>query len=376
MLLFMTLLGLITFHFPAIICFKILNIGELEADQKFNATIQNAPNFNGKYVSMCWWVNIPYRRSVTFIRYPAVLSIMDYYGTGKVLFFLFSSPEYNRYDVKVPDGKGIVPHSWTFLCFTYDNQANAVGLYLNAGQIFFQTNITDLAILPTDFLQRTIFPLDSNSGNLTGVNIWSKILTPNEIEDIYNCGPGSRDGDLMDWDNIIFDVMPANNVIKVTTAKDDEGPCQTNRRQNILFDAPATMHNGREPVRICSALGGEFGTLEKEEDMQELDNFKCSQGAIWAPVFKDGNTWRDHRNNPVSFLPWFKGKPMGESECALYHKSLYYDVSCSTFNCFFCRTKNQVVFKFIGHIHFIQVLSFFMCNCAYEILTTMLFSKV
>ena len=161
-----------------------------------------------------------------------------------------------------------------------------MGLYLNAGQIFFQTNITDLAILPTDFLQRTIFPLDSNSGNLTGVNIWSKILTPNEIEDIYTCGPGSQDGDLMDWDNIIFDVMPANNVIKVTTAEDDEGPC-------LLFDAPATMHNGWEPVRICSALGGEFGTLEKEEDLQELDNFKCSQGAIWAPVFKDGDTWRE-----------------------------------------------------------------------------------
>ena len=87
--------------------------------------------------------------------------------------------------------------------------------------------------------------------------------------------------------------------------------------------------------------------------MKELDNFTCSDGTIWAPIFKDGENWIDYKGANVKFLPWSPTANEGP-KCVMYISRLkvYFPLNCNRKNCFYCQMKENVIFKFRGYVHF------------------------
>jgi hypothetical protein len=319
---------LILINFDVIFCVKILKIGKIEEDKIFNVTIRNPPYFEHSRFSICWWVKTRFRNKYKFLDTDDYIRFEDYYGKGDTLDFYFGNGyEYKPHYIHIPKGQEIVPHSWTLFCISYNNDNKMLAVYLNSVQIYNKTEKSDLEAFTVekDFLSMIKFQVDKNSGNLTGLNIWSDILTAEQVIDIYKCKPYQAP-DLIAWENVKFDVNPPNINIQLSEINDKDGPCEENKEGIHVFKTMATMDNNKEAFRICKALGGYMNAFQSGENLKLLDSFsvQCPGREFWVPIFREVGRWVDTSNNQVSFLPWQKGEPEEGMVCAFYGEGKYW----------------------------------------------------
>ena len=161
-----------------------------------------------------------YRLSHSFLGFGADTKniFLELDGSGKVLYFSFGE-EYSPYYMDVPDGQEIVPHTWTFICITFDNDEKDLGVYLNSNKISKKTEENDMENFrfEKDFLARNIkFEVSWYSGNITNLNIWSSILTKEQIIRLFQCKQEYPKPDLLEWGNMQLNIKPE-------TKNDDSG---------------------------------------------------------------------------------------------------------------------------------------------------------
>ena len=334
---------------------KILPIGKDE--KKYEATIRNAAIFQGQAFSICWSTKTQFTKTYIFLttsnHSSVFLDLRDYIGNGeKLIFFIVNKFGEHRVDISTPEGSKIVPHSWSSFCITFDNQNKELALYFNSYELYNKRNISELQNLkfPTDFLRSLIFPADKSSSILTNLNIWSKILTKEEVKDIYLCNGSSPPPDLVNWENISFSINPENPDIKLTNIDDEESPCEELKEHFYLIDTPVRMVD-RQPIRICNALGGSMPVLKNKAELTKLKELNCpidKGGAAWLPIFKrDNNNWVNHNEKQVSFMGDTSNL---DGDCAVYsfvlNKTMIGD--CSYTTCFYCQMKSHYLFKLTG----------------------------
>ena len=324
---------------------KILIVGQDE--NEYEATISNAPDLEVQTFSICWSVKTRFRTPYDFLITANTSSVhfilKDFSGSGETLFINFS--KYMASILIAPKGKKIVPHSWSSICITYNDQNLELALYLNSDQIFVKRipRLQDLT-LPKDFLHNLIFPVDKNSCNLTDLNIWSKVLTKDEVADIYQCDPHSPHPDLVAWQNISFTINPDNPDIRLTTIQEKESPCEERKEHIYLVETPVTMVD-RRALRVCSAIGGSMPVMKNQSDLMKL---KDIQSAVWVPIFKGKDNWLDETGSAVSFLPWGEGGEDLKGDCAFFFNDNYYLNPCLSPLNFYCQMQSYPEFKLKG----------------------------
>ena len=325
---------------------KILVIGE--DGNGYEATINNAPDLEVQTFSICWSVKTRFYTYYDFLRTGNTssvrLELKDVFGHGEQFFIYFWK---YMVDIEVaPKGKKILPHSWTSICISYDNQIMELALYLNSDQIFAKRNLSKLQdlTLPKDFLSNLIFPVDKNSCNLTNLNIWSKVLTKAEVTDIYLCDQQTPPPDLVSWENISFNINPVNPDIRLTNIQDQESPCEERKEHIYLIKTPVNMVD-RRALKICSAVGGRMPVMKNKIDLMKLS---VLQSAMWLPIFKVRENWLDNAGKVITYLPWGEGGEDLKGDCAVFYNDHYYFNPCSHTIPFYCQMKSQLAFKLKG----------------------------
>ena len=328
---------------------KILIIGKDE--NEYEATINKAPDLEVQTFSICWSVKTRFHTSYTFLRTANTSSVhvtlKDIFGSGETIFIYFLK---YMADIEVaPKGKKIMPHSWTSICITYDNQNMELALYLNSYQIFSKKipRLQD-STLPKDFLATLIFPVDKNSCNLTNLNIWSKVLTKDEVTDIHLCDQQAPPPDLVSWENISFTIRPDNPDIRLTTIHDQESPCEESKEHIYLVKTSVSMVD-KKAIRLCSALGGSMPLMKNKADLKKL---KTLQNEFWVPIFRGKENWLDNTGKEVDYLPWGEGGEDLRGDCVVFIKDYYYLSPCSIPIYSYCQMKNQLSFKLKGEQYF------------------------
>ena len=254
---------------------KILNINDVKEGEVFNITIKNPPEFTGSKISVCWWVKTLYRANYDFLGSAGDetgLYLYDFYGSGKSLYFFFANSSRSQ-NIKFPNGHKIVPHAWTLLCLSFDNNEKTVVIHLNSKQVHKEVGIDEMDdnMLGNDFLGRNIrFQVDSYSGNLTGVRVYSDILTQDQVKSIYQCKPDYPSPDLIDWDEVEFDIKPETEDIELLDIPDSDGPCRDNVESIHSFQILAQMDKKRKAIRTCNAFGGEMNALTERDNIGNI----------------------------------------------------------------------------------------------------------
>ena len=350
------LLCLLFMYVENISSVRIIKNPKIYDGQQYNLTFLNTPNIENSGISLCWWIKTLCGRWEMWFNYPGTMSIIiqDHDKKGENLFFwLDKEEEYKTHDVSLPDANMIVPYSWTLICLTYDNDEQTVGIYINSKQVYLKSLITKKFLQPMNSLQRSYFQIGKETGNfdLTGFNIWSTVLTKEDVGDIFLCSADSIKAKLMTWENIIVQVAPPNDDIQIDPLATEEGPCVENKEHIYVFDAISTMDDNRQAVRICSGLGGTMRSLQNQEDLKKLDKARGAVKQIWVPVYRENGVWKDYKGVPVSFLPWTQGGALENTDCVYYDQNVYWNADCHSNFHFYCHLKSHHIFKLKGQIH-------------------------
>jgi hypothetical protein len=84
----------------------------------------------------------------------------------------------------------VLPNTWVNLCFVYNGNVDSVSVYLNGNFIQIQNIILANSISTSNLLFGPRFnpntPYQIPDGNLDDIGIWNRVLTQQEITDLYN----------------------------------------------------------------------------------------------------------------------------------------------------------------------------------------------
>ena len=249
-----------------------------------------------------------------------------------------------------------VPDKWFFLCFTYNNENKRLEVYLNAETIFKEQikHHLDTFVIDKDFLKFAKFgKVGRFAGQLTDINIWSRILDGSEIRELFSCKVLEKEPDILSWQS--------SNIISgsyIIVSEEKAHPCDKQTESEVMvYDVNVGMEPAMNVLRVCDALGG---TMEAPSSKTELEIIAkqtkrvCNNcNKIWIPIFKRGKeNWVDQKNEVALYLPWRKGQPNGgEYETCtrmLTNRLAYYDVACAQAMMFYCKIKDFQVFQLRG----------------------------
>ena len=241
-----------------------------------------------------------------------------------------------------------IPDKWFFYCFTYNNKKKSLEVYLNSEKIFDKIikDHLDTFVIKEDFLKYDKFgKVGRFAGQLTDLNIWSRILNESEIRDLYLCGESENGGKIVDWKS--SKIISTSSII---VSEDKTHPCdEQTDSETMIYDVKVNMEPARKVLRICDALGG---TMKLPTSKAELEQINLNTW-VWIPIFQNSEEeWVDQRNEIAPYLPWLKGQPNGDKyeKCAgkWLSKLQYYDTACDQENKFYCKIKDFQVFQVRG----------------------------
>ena len=125
-----------------------------------------------------------------------------------------------------------VPDKWFFFCFTYNNENKRLEVYLN-GKTIFKEKIKhhlDTFVIDKDFLQFAKFgSVGRFAGQLTDLNIWSRILDGSEIRDLFSCKVLTKEPDVLAWQS--------SNIISgsyIIVSEEITHPCDKQTESEIM----------------------------------------------------------------------------------------------------------------------------------------------
>ena len=159
----------------------------------------------------------------------------------------------------------------------------------------------------------------SLSGVLSNINIWSKIITDEEVRAMSNCSiaPG---GDILNWNQADWQL---SNVQKIEMKSEEF--CQDFPDKNyFMLPERRSLESGSD---ICNKLGGSISTpLDEDEnkkitklgqDFYDVCEAKSQSGkTLWIGIEKKNGTWQNIRDGkPVEYSNFREGQGGGSSNC-------------------------------------------------------------
>ena len=187
-------------------------------------------------------------------------------------------------------------------------------------------------------------------GALTDVNLWSRVLSVEELEAWARCSQltsGGGEDSLVSWETAVVSVrgVREGRVERASTCYREESSLLLSRTERTFDGA----------VQHCSALGVSIATAGSEEELREM--LRVFSGECPAPgnLLYTGHSdreeegrWRDvTTNTTANWWVWRTGEPSNEAgeDCALADvgSGEISDGQCSVLTCPLCQLKNNPV---------------------------------
>ena len=149
--------------------------------------------------------------------------------------------------------------TWQSICVSYNSRDQAVTVAFRNRIIFTEKQEFPNRKLSGTFLKElSLGEKDSEFefiGDITRVNIWSKVLDEETLKNITNCGSSyySDVPDLLNWDNV--EVTVQGDIIQKNV---EDYPC--NSASNNVHDVlmPISSESIFEALKTCKILGGKL----------------------------------------------------------------------------------------------------------------------
>ena len=326
----------------------MLNIRNVEEKDEFNITINDPPQLRTSKLSVCWWVKIVQLDYYSYFGIEDGVSfrVYDYWGNGNSLFFNDGNLE-----IYFPDDLQIIPHTWTFFCITFDNDEEIVEIYVKSRKVYVGKISEVFADVEweMEFLKKKVkFSVYDYTGNLTGLSLWSRVFTTENVISLYSCNQDHDPPDIINWEDMELNILPTTKKVELLEIETEKEPCE--EKNKILYFIPSMlsgMNNKKEATRKCNALGGEMDSFTNKKDIEKVKYEENGCFDIWVPVFRRGNEWVDNKDNVVKYLPWTENHPEKHS-CVVLYKNEYWTAPCDYQTCFYCQLKSFRLFRLRG----------------------------
>ena len=255
--------------------------------------------------------------------------------------------------------------TWESLCVSYDSITQAVVVAFRGNIAVDEEKIIPNRTLSADYLQ--YFSLGEKdslyhfAGEITHINIWSKVLDKEIMRNITRCGePDFQDiPDILDWNNV--DATIEGDVIERSL---DEYPCNPESRsfQEVLM--PEGANSMYDAIKTCKLLRGNLTFPSKKQEVapfltkvkSKVGDSKCNS-YVWSNYYKNSfaqDNWTIYDSEttywyppftPAGWIEWALGQPNGKhlQECGALsirddEQNLFFDMSCYDKGyCFMCR---------------------------------------
>ena len=264
------ILGICRIHGLKVLKTPKFHIGDTPVDAF--ATIANLKNISTSELTICVWVLNYYKEDSWFFEETSDkgirLSVLqtdwfaNYIKVGQ-FYFRFSFPQHFEW----------LPDIWAFFCFLFDNKVKRLSLYLNSEKIFEnqeEEQLKDYKIAPYFLNHQKIGNAKHFAGQITKLNIWSEVLTPEKVKDVYSCKMDVRRPDIVDWETVSLNVGQG---LSIENSYDDTELCdgrQAEEEQIYVFNHLSTMDSNKRALQICRAMGGFMEEPENTDEWTEL----------------------------------------------------------------------------------------------------------
>jgi hypothetical protein len=254
--------------------------------------------------------------------------------------------------------------TWGTICISYNSITQAVTVAFRNSIIFAEEQFYANRTLSGTFLKSLTLGEKTKSlhfaGDITRVNIWSKVLDDETLKKITDCGSSNFEElpDILNWDNV--EVTLEGDIFEKDV---DEYPCSSGSHAVHDVLMPYSANSMFEALKSCKVLGGNLNfPLEKkdvssfvEKVKSNVDDSECGQ-YVWSKYYKNSyadNNWTVYESDttfkypPFEYAGWIDfalGQPNGLhlQPCAAIsieeNPPLVYDVACYDKGyCFMCR---------------------------------------
>ena len=167
------------------------------------AAIVSSKNVSTSELTICIWVLSFYKENAFFLRESdkrgfrlSVQHSSNYVQIDSV-FYRYAFPSNFEW----------LPDTWAFFCFTLDVRSKIFNIFLNGEMVFEdeqKIKLKDYKIAPNFLQYLQIGDSKDFAGQITELNMWSKVLSQGEVLGLYRCSKIDRDPDILEWDTVQF----------------------------------------------------------------------------------------------------------------------------------------------------------------------------
>ena len=303
-------------------------------------------------------------------------------------FISFHRKSYIMYQLK----EALVPLKWYHICASYKN-CHFMMVVNNENvenQTFSDTdcqNTANITLQPTLRVGRCsgdsfIFPDNPmrsiTRGTLTDLNVWSKMLTIEEMKRFTKtCEDMASKPDLISWNNL--NVLKIGlNAKQINLSANDVCSYNDEEKTSVIFIWPHQQIYSKSKL-TCELLGGAFPLPQNDTQLQTLEysflnnsrfdsndndivKYHCNND-FWMPIIQmpapdtefGKYTWvEDLGPSPkqAKYLPWQRLQPNGQDlqQCVFINliSKKFYDISCNEPRCSLCEFEGPVDFTLHG----------------------------
>ena len=155
-----------------------------------------------------------------------------------------------------------------------------------------------------------------NHGEMTDVNVWSRILTLDEIRRWESCEEEtSMVGDVVSWDTAIL-----NLTIGVSVREEEKTKICLNKSERKTFKAFKSTNTFTQMTKLCRNLGGGMAVAEDAGALAQMENtFQdvCNDKQFFYAGFtdrKEDRKWINVNNEePLAWDNWAEKNPVNFS---------------------------------------------------------------
>ena len=244
---------------------------------------------------------------------------------------------------EILDGNVWSPDIWNSVCILASALKMQLKINLN-GKIVKNTN-NYLGLLKE--YDQNLFLMNYNPyldspvhGEITDVNIWSRLLTESEVDMWFKCEDRVQAGKILDWATAKLIVSDLNdfNILKEET-------CMSTHQDDKIFATKLRL-DYQNTIEFCQKLGSQIVVAKDIKTLQEMlqaANGTCGQQSRIYSGYSDRDEegkWVDVMGNILSWNNWKSNSPVNWThlDCASFSfdESQFSDGVCTTPNCPLC----------------------------------------
>ncbi|XP_069159991.1 LOW QUALITY PROTEIN: uncharacterized protein [Procambarus clarkii] len=190
------------------------------------------------------------------------------------------------------------------------------------------------------------------SGQLSQVNIWSRVLTVEEVNALADCTMEEEEGDILPWSGPWTSI---GDISLYQVALDDL--CKEASGTDYFIFNYITAHSA---FQVCKGLGGSVPTPQVEEEYNTImkavnqyhgEDFSCKSFWVGISDEQEEGVWVDIQHQAQIHPSWSMGEPDGDKleNCAVAEGSQQFaDTRCDELKCVVCGVPRRPVWTLLG----------------------------